>query len=259
MLQQMPMSPIRRVRERLGVTQETLADGIDCTPGNISHYERGQAMPPARALRLIAFAAARGHTVTFDDIYDKIAPASVPRTSRMTPTKATSQQPKMPGPRVGAETQEPSVVPLPPVSSDQSDGKTGIDRGVFHADGGEPLLLTAEEVAALLNCQPKTVEEAARSGRLPGFKYGRSWRFSRSALMQALHEESMRNVIPRLPRKKPQPVAVLMGREPGQYRARPSRRTPIPTLIDFGEVERRLPAEDPAPARTGNGRGRKPA
>ncbi|MEJ1164742.1 helix-turn-helix protein [compost metagenome] len=63
------MNPIRRIRARLGVTQEGLAEGIGCTPGNIGHYERGQSMPPTRARRLIAFAAARGHVVTFDDIY----------------------------------------------------------------------------------------------------------------------------------------------------------------------------------------------
>ena len=63
------MSPIRRVRARLGVTQEALAEGIGCTQGNIGHYEHGLTMPPTRARRLIAFAAARGHVVTFDDIY----------------------------------------------------------------------------------------------------------------------------------------------------------------------------------------------
>lgn len=64
---------VKQIRERLGVTQQALAEVIDCTPGNIGHYESGQTIPPRRAGRLIAFAASRGHTVTFDQIYADLA------------------------------------------------------------------------------------------------------------------------------------------------------------------------------------------
>ena len=51
------------------MTQSELADGIGVTQGNVSHYERGQTVPPAVARKLIAFAAGRGTKISFDDIY----------------------------------------------------------------------------------------------------------------------------------------------------------------------------------------------
>ncbi|WP_369663517.1 helix-turn-helix domain-containing protein [Variovorax sp. V116] len=63
------MRNIKSIRERLGVTQQVLADGIGCTQGNIGHYECGQTMPPKVARRLIEFAKGRGFRITFDDIY----------------------------------------------------------------------------------------------------------------------------------------------------------------------------------------------
>lgn len=63
------MSAIKTIRERLGVTQAVLADGMGCTQGNVGHYERGQTVPPDAAKRLIAYAATLGHIVTYDDIY----------------------------------------------------------------------------------------------------------------------------------------------------------------------------------------------
>lgn len=63
------MNTIKSIRERLGVTQAALAEGIGCTQGNVGHYERGQTVPPDMARRLIAFAGARGHRVSYDDIY----------------------------------------------------------------------------------------------------------------------------------------------------------------------------------------------
>lgn len=63
------MHNLKPIRERLGVTQQTLADGIGCTQGNIGHYERGQTLPPDMAARVISFASARGLAITFDHIY----------------------------------------------------------------------------------------------------------------------------------------------------------------------------------------------
>ncbi|WP_062362263.1 helix-turn-helix domain-containing protein [Variovorax paradoxus] len=69
------MHHLKSIRERLGVTQQALADGIGCTQGNVGHYERGQMLPPNVATKLIAFAAARGLRIGYDHIYgDKPLP-----------------------------------------------------------------------------------------------------------------------------------------------------------------------------------------
>ena len=52
-------------------------------------------------------------------------------------------------------------------------------------------ILTEKEVADLLDCEPATVQEKARNADLPGLKYGRSWVFPRSALMEALHTKAL--------------------------------------------------------------------
>ena len=72
------MSNIKTIRDRLGLTQTALANGLGCSQGNIGHYEnKGQTMPPDVARRLIAFAAGRGQSVSYEDIYGvpKLAPA----------------------------------------------------------------------------------------------------------------------------------------------------------------------------------------
>lgn len=64
------MSNIRNIRDRMQLTQAALAEGIGCTQGNVAHYEnKGQTVPPDVAKELIRFAATKGHTVTFEDIY----------------------------------------------------------------------------------------------------------------------------------------------------------------------------------------------
>lgn len=64
------MNAIKSIRNRMGLTQTALAQGIGCTQGNIGHYEnKGQTIPPDVARRLITFAAGRGVEVSFNDIY----------------------------------------------------------------------------------------------------------------------------------------------------------------------------------------------
>lgn len=63
------MSNIKVIRERLGLTQSALAAGIGCTQGNVGHYERGQAVPPDAAKRLIEYAKSLGYVITFNDVY----------------------------------------------------------------------------------------------------------------------------------------------------------------------------------------------
>lgn len=61
-------------------------------------------------------------------------------------------------------------------------------------------VLNEQEVADLLDCETSTVQEKARVGELPGLKFGRSWIFPRSALLQSLHQKAMENRAPkRLP------------------------------------------------------------
>jgi excisionase family DNA binding protein len=52
-------------------------------------------------------------------------------------------------------------------------------------------ILTREQVAALLDCEPHTVDVAARRGDLPGVKYGRSWVFPRVALLEFLNHRAL--------------------------------------------------------------------
>lgn len=68
------MQNVKTIRKRLGLTQAALAKAIGCTQGNVWHYEaRGQTVPPEVAKRLIQFAAKKGVTIGFDDIYGPVA------------------------------------------------------------------------------------------------------------------------------------------------------------------------------------------
>jgi len=46
--------------------------------------------------------------------------------------------------------------------------------------------LTAAEVAEMFSCHTETVKRRARTGELPAFKFGRSWFFPKSELIQAV-------------------------------------------------------------------------
>lgn len=54
-------------------------------------------------------------------------------------------------------------------------------------------VLSEAEVAEILDCEPKTIQEKARLGELPALKFGRSWRFPRTALLEALHAKALAN------------------------------------------------------------------
>ena len=51
-----------------------------------------------------------------------------------------------------------------------------------------PVLLTVNETAALLRCNPWTVYHLARQGELPGRKIGGMWRFHRETLLRLIAE-----------------------------------------------------------------------
>ena len=80
-----------------------------------------------------------------------------------------------------------------------------------------PELLTAEQVADLLDCHVETVEDATRRGRLPGLKIGKSWRYPNEALMQVLNAQALAA----MERKTPPPRTVLVQPAPKKRRAVP--------------------------------------
>ncbi len=65
----MNANAVKTIRTRIGVTQAALAEAIGVTQGNVSFYEKGQTIPPLVARKLIEFARAQGHDITFNDIY----------------------------------------------------------------------------------------------------------------------------------------------------------------------------------------------
>jgi excisionase family DNA binding protein len=54
-------------------------------------------------------------------------------------------------------------------------------------------ILTVDQVAALLDCTPVTIEAKARDAELPAVKFGRSWVFPRTALLEVLHAKALAN------------------------------------------------------------------
>ena len=85
-------------------------------------------------------------------------------------------------------------------------------------------VLTEKQVAELLDCEPTTIQEKARNGDLPAVKFGRSWIFPKTALLQSLHQDAMRNRTPaRLPSGQVFGFALVT---PNQRQRQPQRRTP---------------------------------
>ncbi len=52
-------------------------------------------------------------------------------------------------------------------------------------------ILTAEEVAELLRCSVRTIEDHARAGRIPGHKFGDGWVFAADLVVEAVKEMSL--------------------------------------------------------------------
>jgi len=48
-------------------------------------------------------------------------------------------------------------------------------------------LMDSSQVAALLKCSERTVEDHARAGRLPAVKFGDGWMFPTDALLRAVN------------------------------------------------------------------------
>lgn len=71
------MSNVRKIRERLCLTQLQVAEIFGVTKSSVSNYESGRhEIPPESARKLIAAAAALGVQIGFDDIYSQPGKAS---------------------------------------------------------------------------------------------------------------------------------------------------------------------------------------
>lgn len=55
----------------------------------------------------------------------------------------------------------------------------------------DKLILNVEDAAGLLCCATSTVREAARTGRLPGLKFGEDWVFPRDAFLSSLNRAAL--------------------------------------------------------------------
>lgn len=84
-------------------------------------------------------------------------------------------------------------------------------------------VLNETEVAAILDCEPKTVQDKARTGELPAIKFGRSWVFPRSALLQKLNELALANK-----GKQSDVRAIQVKAPPGK-----ARRRALPQLVSL--------------------------
>lgn len=82
------MNAIRQIRERLQMTQQALAAELNCTQGNVGHYERGQTVPPDVAKRVIDAARKHGLRIGFDHVYGA---AELPPEKRRKPQPSTSE------------------------------------------------------------------------------------------------------------------------------------------------------------------------
>jgi len=59
------------------------------------------------------------------------------------------------------------------------------------------VVLTVPQVANMLGCKERTVEDNARSGELPGLKFGVSWVFPFGALVARLNEMALEGALRR--------------------------------------------------------------
>lgn len=94
---------------------------------------------------------------------------------------------------------------------------------------GPVRVFTVDELAALLACSTKTVEEWARAGRLPGIKPGGSWVFPAGALALRLDELAIDEA---MERRKGRPATAVLHSPalPGKRGRKPRE---LPRLIDL--------------------------
>lgn len=89
------------------------------------------------------------------------------------------------------------------------------------------LVLTQAAVAQLLECDEGTVQERARTGELPGLKFGRGWVFPREALMARLNTMAQEQAAERRGQRAGAVAAAVAIPAPR------NRRRPPPVLPDL--------------------------
>ena len=90
-------------------------------------------------------------------------------------------------------------------------------------------MMNVIEVAALLLCEPDTVEEKTRRRELPAVRYGRSWVYPREALMQVLNRLALMHIEPGSAARVSQAVTPMrMTAPPAAKSSRGLRRSPPP-------------------------------
>ncbi len=93
-------------------------------------------------------------------------------------------------------------------------------------------ILTEEQVAELLDCAPATVQEKARNGELPALKIGRSWRFPKAALLDALDALARANRAPAKPKANHIAVPPVTAGNPRGTPTSARARRALPKLIE---------------------------
>lgn len=96
----------------------------------------------------------------------------------------------------------------------------------------DKFILDVEEAAAHLRCQPSTIRESARTGRIPGIKFGDDWVFPLESLVQSLNAEALQ--LQAVKRILPPSTPVMAAPAPG--RRVDARRRPMPNLDAFTPV-----------------------
>lgn len=81
--------------------------------------------------------------------------------------------------------------------------------------------MTAEEMAELMHCTVRQVEQLTRDGDLPAVKIGRSWLYVRADVLAFLSEEGRRNAAELKSKKTPASVTPLVPKS-----VRPRRMIP---------------------------------
>lgn len=67
-------------------------------------------------------------------------------------------------------------------------------------------VLTPEQAAEALGCEPQHVNELAAQRKLPAVKYGRSWRFPVAAMNQFLAQRALDHIANSAATATPQPT-----------------------------------------------------
>lgn len=98
-------------------------------------------------------------------------------------------------------------------------------------------IYTADQVAEMMGCSVKTVEDMARRGELPGLKPGGGWIFPAGAMAKRLDEMAIEQAAKR--RLPEVPVATTVQVAEGR-RAKPAPRPAraLPKLVDMAGAMR---------------------